>query len=66
MTDANHLDDDSGSPYRTGLWLALVASTVGNAVSSFGGVATSVHLGFGLVTGLCLVGLTARYFRRSR
>lgn len=48
------------------LWLALVVSTVGNTVVSLGNVGTGIHLGFGVVTALCVIALIVHHLRSSR
>ena len=58
----------SGAPRTTVLsavlWIVLAVSAVGNSVSSLGGVPIAVHLGFGLVTAVCVAGLVAGHLRR--
>jgi uncharacterized membrane protein YgaE (UPF0421/DUF939 family) len=48
------------------VWLVLVVSVVGNSVSSFAGVSTTVHLVLGIATALCVAALIALRPRRSR
>jgi hypothetical protein len=78
MTNGNRsIIDPQGAPapvpggprvgfLRALIWLVLVVSAVGNSVSSFGGVSMAVHLGFGLVTAICVVALVAPYLRGRR
>jgi hypothetical protein len=76
MTDLYRITGDSPSPDRPPaagprtavlpalFWTVLVVSAVGNSVSSLGGVPMPVHLGFGIVTAVCIAGLLAGHLRR--
>ena len=50
--------------WRTGVWLLLVASAVGNTVASVAAVPTAVHLALGLLSAACAVLLVATHARR--
>ena len=51
-------------PWRTAVWLLLVAGAVGNTVASLAAVPTAVHVALGLFTGACAVVLVAISLRR--
>jgi hypothetical protein len=57
---------EPGSVLRAFTWLMLVVSAVGNTVSSFAGVSTAAHLGFGVVSAICAFALIVQYVRRQR
>ena len=52
--------------WRTGVWLLLVASAVGNTVASLAAVPLVVQLVLGVCTGACAVLLVASYARHRR
>jgi hypothetical protein len=57
---------DRGTIVRALIWTVLVISAVGNSVSSFAGLPTLVHLGFGVVTAICIVVLSLQYLQQHR
>lgn len=55
-----------GGFVRPLLWVLLVVSGAANSVTSFGGVNVWIHLGFGVVTLLCVVALVVHHLRGRR
>jgi hypothetical protein len=45
---------------RALIWLLLAVGLVGNTVSSVVGAPTTVHLGFGVLTAVCVAALIAQ------
>lgn len=71
MTQSPHLPSTSAADTGPGvlrplLWIVLVVSVVGNTVASFAGVPTTVHLGLGVTTAICVVALVAQQLRTRR
>lgn len=48
------------------LWLVLVLAVAGNAVASFAGAITVVHVGFGAISATCVAALVGRHLRSFR
>lgn len=69
MPDPDRIDNVSGASgarVRALLWVVLVISAAGNAVSSLGELGTLISLGFGIVTVLCIVLLIVSHLRGRR
>lgn len=72
ITDIERAPAEAPAPVRRGgfvrplLWVLLVVSGAANSVTSFGGVHAWIHLGFGVVTLLCVVALVMHYLRGRR
>ncbi len=63
--EPRHLRGAGSSGARAGLvraliWLLLAVGLVGNTVSSVVGAPTTVHLGFGVLTAVCVAALIAQ------
>jgi hypothetical protein len=56
----------SSSAVRPLLWVLLVISLTGNAVTSTAGVNVAISAGFGAVALACIVGLIVHHYQHRR